>query len=267
MNFTFGAPNSIAVGKWRRFLFHNLTLLVSRQLDEWRYISWTGVGPVELESDEGDNSALPADLDFIRWDCAANDQSLTLLPAYPDLPVIASPRGHISIPAGGAAEYILGIPAFIEIKAECEGVQTSLGSIASTILHKTWHGNQHHGTACYSLRTKARRSLDEAHTDAYATDIICQIQVRNECDEPTSFERLYLETGHHAIFEKDGQLWGNAARIRVDDPDENFTRITYSDQPLEPAKDATPLVPPRAGATRKSVLRQPFSSFFDVLSR
>lgn len=267
MNFTFGALNTIEQGSWRRFTYADLTILLCRAYGEWRYLSWTGEGPIELPGDEGKNDVLPRDLDFIRWDCGEDDSAVVLQPVYPDLPVIAKPRGHISIPAGGSAEYILGIPVFIEIKADCEAVPTSFGAIPTMALTKTWHGNQHVGTACYALRTHARRSVDEAESDAYAHEIICQLQVRNQDDDATSFERLYLELDHHAIFEKDSQLWGTACRIRIAESGEDFSHISYTDSPLAPAEDAKQLVAPKFGSTRKSVLRHPFSSFFDVLSR
>ncbi len=253
---------SIPNDSFRGFRIGSLSILLVNQNDEWRYSSWLGETP--NLPDKGHIDELSEDYDWIRWDNAEGDEKVQFTPAFPELPLIARPHGIINIPPKCSALFHIGIPASIKILAECAGDMTELANLPTQSLSKTWHGNQHKGAPCFALRTNARRRIEKLQ--CYTNDIICQVDVQNSSSEVTSFDRLYLETDHLAIYAKGEQLWASACRIKVKEAEEKFTRIIFSNTPLAPANDSNRLVEPAHGKTQKSSLFNVFNSFKDVLS-
>ena len=129
-------------------------------------------------------------------------------------------------------------------------------------LSKSWQGNRSEGKPCYALRTRARRRFEEGEWPEH--DIVCAIDLKNQRAESFSFETLYLDTGHLAIFEQDDRLWSNACRVNIAEDDDDVD-VTYAPRPLDPAAKAQELVAPALGRTRRSKLLSAFSSFSDVL--
>jgi hypothetical protein len=249
--------------QWFLSTFGPLEFVVLNRLDEWRVASWTsGSGP-DL-GDSGRYEDLPPDLAWQRWSCSKDDHRVQLRPAFPDLPVIARPRHPFTIGPKSNVFFYIGVPASVEVLGACDGSMTSLLTLPSQPLSKTWHGNRSKGSPCYSLRTRARRSVEL--DDWTGHDIACAVDVKNERAEPFPFETLFLDTGHLAIFEEGGYLWSNALRVRVDeDRKSGFNDVTYAPRPLDQASNAEEITAPRDGRARRSKLRSAFSSFIDVI--
>lgn len=250
---------TLAEGEWTRFDIGELTIIVRSIYEEWRLAIFRGEERAKLS----DDPATPPsdDWSWERWDRAPDDKKLYFRPAFPDRPVITKPRSTLHLSAQGRTHFYVGVPAFIDVHADCEGVMTKLTTIPSVPLSNTWHGTPMAGTLCYASRTRARRYYDPSEWPP--EEILCTFDIINERSTTLPFERLYLDTGHLAVFEKDENLWANACRIRVEKTSESLSDITYATKPSAPNDDAEELTPPRAGRSRRSKLSDAFRPILD----
>jgi hypothetical protein len=157
----------------------------------------------------------------------------------------------------GEATFYVGIPAWIEIVAECQGEMLLLKGLPTEELSKTWHGSPLVGKLGYSLRTYARRAF--VPEEWPPLEILCVISIVNEGKMTLPFERLYFETDHLSVFENDGRLWSNAARIRAVAPESGLSNIVYAGRPMAPNENAQEVTAPRKGKVRKSTLQNTFA--------
>lgn len=255
-------PRNLPEGRWMRFRFGPLSVVILHLFGEWRISTWEGDQYDELP-DEGEPGDLPSSLEWQRWDGGEDDLQIQLCPGFPELPIIAKPKPPLTLTPGGHALFYIGIPACIEVHGQCDGTLRKLTSISTDPLSKTWHGDRSRGEVCYSLRTRARRAFDPAESAEH--NIIVAVDLKNESAEPFVFDRLFLDLGHFSIFHHDDRLWSNACRIRVTEDDEEGNAITYAPKPLGIAAKAPEVAAARAGKTRQSKIRRAFSSVIDVI--
>ena len=247
---------TIANGRWLRADFGALSLLVMNIHDEWRIAAFPDGAPANVGL-HGRAADLAEDIEWERWERHSDDCRLRFRPTFPSLPVIARPRSLLHISPGGQANFFVGISASIEVLAECHGAMVSLLAVPTERLSKTWHGTPLAGSLGFALKTYARRTFEPDEWPAY--DIVCSISIVNDGSESLPFERLYLETQHLGVFQKDGRLWSNAARLRVKVQEHNLSNITYASRPAAPYEDAAELTPPPEGRLRRSTLHSAFA--------
>lgn len=247
---------TIPNGHWLRADFGPLSLLVMNIHGEWRVATFPRGAPsdIGLHSHAAD---LAEELKWERWDHHPDDCRIAFRPTFPALPVIARPRSLLHISPGGQADFFVGISASIEVLAECHGAMVSLLAAPTEPLSKTWHGTPLAGSLGFALKTFARRTFEPQKWPAY--DIVCAISIANDGSASLPFERLYLETQHLAVFQKDGRLWSNAARLRVNVQENNLSNITYATRPAAPYEDAAELTPPPQGRRRRSTIHSAFA--------
>ncbi len=243
-------------GEWMRVDFGGLCLIVMNHREEWRVANLED-GAADGVPDFGIAAEVPADLSWERWDHAPKDTRIAFRPAFPVMPVVARPHSVLNLSPKGEAEFFVGIPACIEIMAECQGSMLMLAGFPTEVLSKTWHGSPLVGRLGFALRTFARRVFDPAEWPEL--EIVCPIGIVNDGDKTLPFDRLYLETDHLTVFEKDGRLWSNGARIQVGDGDSDLSDITYAERPAAPYQDAVEITPPRKGRIRSSLVRSAFT--------
>ena len=162
------------------------------------------------------------------------------------------------------AEFFIGIPAQIDVHAECQGKIISLQEIPTAILSRTWHGSPLKGKLGLSLRTYSRRVFEDVQWPE--EEIICPISIVNDGTLTLPFERLYLETDHLSVFEKDSRLWSNAARIMVGAKEREMSNVTYSPPPASPYHDAVEVTEPREGRIRQSIIHSAFAKVLGQIS-
>lgn len=250
------STRTIPDGQWIRQDFGPLGIIVLNHLSEWRVASFPAVTRPALPVA---GPAAEVDEEFIweRWDRDPKDARIHFRPAYPPLPVVARPRSLLNLSPNGNATFFVGIPAWIELFGECQGKMSRLTSIPTEVLSKTWHGSPLAGNLAFALKTYARRVF--IPEDWPNHEIVCSIGIINEGADHLPFERLYLETQHLSVFEKDKRLWGNAARIRSNPTENNTSDVTYAPRPASPNKDGVEISPPREGPRRKSTIQSAFS--------
>jgi len=253
---------SLQPGCWTCRRFGPLTVLLLNHHEEWQLCHWLNDAPVA--PGDGVVEDLPDDLPWQRWDCTDQDDKFQIRPAFPELPLIAQPTSPLWLAPGGQAQFFVGIPALLEVRASFDGQMRSLTRITTQALTKTWHGDRSQGNPAFTLRTRARRLFGSGVWPEH--DIICAVDIVNEGDEDFHFEKLYIETGHLGIFEHENQLWSNACRIRIADPQVKIHDVTFAPRPLSPADQATEIHPPEDGHSRRGKFTRAFSSFIDSLT-
>lgn len=246
---------TLSDGEWLRADFSGLAIVVANCYEEWR-IAVLPESHRDLPAG-GVIGDLPAELVFERWDNAPKDSALRFRPTYPPMPVVARPVSILNLSPKGSASFFVGIPAWIEVVAECSGKMTPLRAFATEELSKTWHGSPLSGSLGYALKTYARRSFDPALWPEH--DIVCAINVVNDGTEMMPFNRLYLQTDHLSVFEGEGRLWSNATRIRTDGKADAPSDVTYGARPAKPYDEAVEVTEPRKGKVRRSTMGSTFS--------
>lgn len=246
---------TLADGHWVRRDFGRLSILVLRRYEEWRIVALEDVCKDLPASGSADD--LPVGLEFQRWDNAPGDRRFRFRPCYPPLPVVAKPTTVLHLSPGGEASFFIGVPAWIEVVAECQGEMIPLLAFPTEELSKTWHGNESGGRLGFALKTFARRVFD-AHVWP-DQEIICPIHVVNDGESMLPFDRLCLDTDHLSIFEHNGRLWSNAARIRHQEGDGGAVSITYGSRPAKPYEDSVEVTVPRKGKVRQSMMKSAFA--------
>jgi len=241
---------------WIRQDFGPLSILVMNQYDEWRVAGFPEGPPAGL-AEVGNLADLPAGIQWERWDHRPDDRRLAFRPAFPGMPVVARPNSLLNLSAKGQTGFFVGIPACIEVMGEVQGSLQRLTGFSTQTLSKTWHGTPLGGRLAYALRTYARRVFLVEEWPEW--DIVCSIGIVNDGKVNMPFERLFLETDHLSVFEKDGRLWSNAARIRVAAEETNLSNVTYASRPGSPYEDALELTPPRQGRARRSTIHSAFA--------
>lgn len=243
-------------GEWMRVDFGALCLVVMNYREEWRIASLAD-GAAEGVAESGSAVEAPTDVTWERWDHGPKDSRIAFRPAFPALPVVARPNSVLNLSPKGEASFFIGIPACIEIMAECQGAMLLLTGFPSEVLSKTWHGTPLQGHLGFALRTFARRVFEPEVWPEF--EIICPISIVNVDAQTLPFERLYLETDHLTVFEKNGRLWSNAAEIHVGAGNSDLSNINYSDRPAAPWQDAVEITPPRKGRVRRSTMQSAFT--------
>ncbi len=243
-------------GEWLRADFGRLSVLVLNRSEEWR------VARIEGEAAEGIGESgkagdLPEDISWERWDHDPKDTRIAFRPTYPVMPVVARPHSVLNLSPKGEASFFIGVPAWIEVMAECQGGMLGLTALPTEVLSKTWHGTPLSGRLGFALRTYARRVFEPEVWPEY--EVVCPISIVNDGDVMLPFDRLYLETDHLSVFEKNGRLWSNAARIHVGAENSDLSNITYAKGPAAPHQDAVEVTPPRKGRARRSTVQSAFN--------
>lgn len=245
-------------GEWLWVRFGGVTLVVLSIVDEWRVAALYGGECEWLKEVE----MPPEDLPWQRWDRGPDDVKLQFRPVFPDRPVIIRPRSPLNLSPRAKALFFVGIPAFIELSAHSEGQYERLAAWPSDPPSNTWHGSPIAGKLCYSVKTRARRQFTPQ--DWQELSIISTIEIANSGSHIMPFERLFLETGHLAVFEHLGRLWANHARIRTGEKDDTLSGMVFGGKPFGDAAAGVELTVPRLGRVRRSMLTQAFSTFLGV---
>jgi hypothetical protein len=250
---------TLADGECLRADFGDLTLVVHSVLEEWR----VAVVDPSRRDELDDPDHLPDDLPWERWDRGPKDTRISFRPVFPDRPVIVRPRAPLHLSPKAKALFYIGLPSWIELRAEVEGDWRVLSAWPTVRLSNTWHGDPTNGILCYAAKTRARRQFVTGEWDDY--DIATTVEISNQTDNTLPFERLLLETDHLAIFLHQGRLWSNHARIRAAKNDSELSGVVFSPRPYDEAADATEISPARMGIVRRSGIRAAFASVLGTL--
>jgi hypothetical protein len=194
-----------------------------------------------------------ADLEWRRWSAGNETDRFRLQPVMPDRSVVARPEATVSLLPGHSALFYVSIPVWVAVNVG-EGEGLRLCEEPAVALSSTWFGEPTSGELCYSLRTRARRTL--ADGDERVHRAVCPLHVTNGAEEQLEMAHICIRSEHLTLYEGLDQLWTNQVRVQFRG-DKEESRVDYDDRPPEECGAASaltlPRVMPQSGLLRKSV--------------
>lgn len=202
------------------------------------------------------DAEVPADAAWVRFVVPSAEARVRLTPTLPAAAVVIRPATPIEILPGGTAQIYVSIPCWVQVRLGEKGEQI-LREYETKPLSKTWFGSDTQtGELCYSIRSRARRTLEEI-TDTNGRVIVPMV-IRNSSVEKLSFSRLCIRAPHMSVYgTSDGTLWANQVTLHHHAGKE-AAELKLSDAAPTQARHATLLCPPRS-PPKSHALRDLFS--------
>lgn len=243
---------------------------LKRQQNELWLTTSKPSGPVEQNEDEPEPAKEP---EWSRWVLHDTRQekegvavSVSLMPAFPDRPLIVQPEYPMRLGPNAEIIIFVRIPVFISVKDETPKTPRFLTDIPTVSLSNTWFGSMTEGELCYWLKTRARPFPEMEKRDPH----LCTspVHIVNSSDEELLVDKLCLRLDTLRIFDADGQLWSDQMNI-IYKGEEKFSDLNSSGKPPQQAPHARLLSPPRKASTSNIAMRtfkalnqlHPFSVF------
>ena len=221
-----GAKKSLDSGKQYCARIGPLMLWLKHHFDEIQ-IATDYVEP-DIDAIEGTtfsivNESKNESLNWKRWIVGENNNSISILPAMPDRPVVVRPDAPLKIPEGKEALFFVSIPIWVKIIVN-NADETTLCKEPSSILSNIWFGDPISGELCYSLRTTARRQVIK--TNPKPNSAVCPVRIRNTAESQLNVDRFCIHVDYLNIYRGAKRLWTNEMCINYRDED-TASRIDY----------------------------------------
>lgn len=173
-----------------------------------------------------------------RWPLENQGHRLSLLPMFPDRPLIARTESPIHLARGNSVRVFVRVPVWVKISLTGERV-VEMMKAPVVVLSKTWFGTFMEGELCYWLSTTARRRIS---SDLFRHHlVICPLQIRNGSDSELLLEEFCLRVAHLSIFADKEALWADETTI-VFRGGEQTSSIQTSGRPPAEALEARLLI-------------------------
>jgi hypothetical protein len=151
-----------------------------------------------------------SELEWSRWALKKSPVKISVLPVFPDRPVVVTPESPFRIVVGASARVYIRVPLWIRIaRAQAEGLPFC--EVPTMALSKTWFGEYAEGEHCYWISSSARR---EAVVDVEKRHlVICPVEITNKADEDLYIERICHRVGALSIYASKEQLWASESKV------------------------------------------------------
>lgn len=199
----------------------------------------------------------PEDLEWSRWAPKDTDDSVKLMPIFPDLPLVINSDYPLRVTPGGNIYIYTRIPVWLRISmGKKDSVLTELPTVK---LSRTWFGTPLEGELCYWSTTKARRSLKNVEKKSHLVN--CPIQITNKTKEDLNFEKFCFRVERLKMFLYKDELWADETRI-VYQGEEQHSEISMSGKLPKSMEKGKLLSAPRK-PIQKSLATRTFRKIFD----
>ncbi|MFC1508887.1 hypothetical protein ACFL60_04265, partial [Candidatus Omnitrophota bacterium] len=140
-----------------------------------------------------------------RFGINTTNDTLKLLPALADRPVVIQSELPFNILPKQSVTYYVSSPLWIQIKTS--DPEALMLDIPLSRPSDTWFGpSTMEGTASYASRTHGRLSLDDILFRPHRA--ITVVLLRNQAEKPLLLKKLNLPVSHLSLYEsEDGYLW------------------------------------------------------------
>lgn len=147
--------------------------------------------------------------DWSRFIYAGSD-IVQLLPGLPDRAVVMGSEMVVKILQENSALFFVSVPVWIRVYVG-EKKDKILTEIPTELLSNTWFGDPMTGELCYSLITKARRSIEESESGFHRA--ICPVKIFNKSSNTFDFQKFSIHVEHLKIYSGKKVLWTNEVEI------------------------------------------------------
>lgn len=220
--------------------FGTLEFFIKKIGKEWQIAHKTSETPGK--SDEFANVVPePENVEWKSFIADKND-SLLILPALPDRPVIIKPNNTFKLMPNKAVQLFINIPVWIQLYSGTAQKENLMLEIPLRELSSTWFGDPDNGTLSYSLPKGSYESLGSNNPNGY--EIICPVKIINSAAGQLDFQRLCLHVEFLGIYFDQHFLYTNETRVRYKG-ESIISDIHYTHQPPSFVENAKHLSSPR----------------------
>jgi hypothetical protein len=212
----------------------------------------------DLESEEmviAKLSKKPESPEWTRFVCASPD-TMQLLPALQDRAIVVGSEMAVKILEENSALFFVTIPVWLRIYAG-DKKATMITEIPTVPLSNTWFGDPMTGELCYSLTTRARRSIGESESNPHRA--ICPVKITNRSKSPLDFQKFSIHVEHLRVYAGEKTLWTNEVKTTFFGEDQPG-KIDFSDKKPDLEKGCVLLSKERIPIDR-SLLKKSVSFF------
>jgi hypothetical protein len=256
---SFWHPKQLEPGDFHFWQAGTLQLWAKRAPEhEWR-IATSRAGEELNEISSGEDPPPPSDAAWKRWAFKEEDATLHVLPAMPDMPVVARPDSPVRIPRGNEITFFVSIPFFLQAHVGPAN-EIFIYEEPTVVLSKTWFGEPTGGELSYALRTSASRDLQGIKPGQHR--VVCPVIVRNRSTEELNFQKICIRSMHVNIHAGATRLW--TEEIEVTYLGQNsFSEVTFGKEP--PAYEPTlGVLAPARETLARNFLKKSFSSLLSL---
>jgi hypothetical protein len=227
-------------------------LWISRDQQEWRIASIEAQDLLDSRLIVAETTKEPNGDDIDVWRFAVQSESNTvrLVPALPDRPLVVKTTKPIYLPSMEEAILFVSIPLWLRIYVG-EG---SVDLMDSAIVRPsdTWFGpNTMKGDLCYASQTSARLHIENLPLRPHRS--ITSVRIRNNSTLKLHIERLKIPVNNLSLFSSEkGHLWTEALTLeRVEDTDRANVQL---DKKPTLIKESTLVTQPRTKISKGFLL-------------
>lgn len=150
------------------------------------------------------------DASWSRWALKRAVDTVRILPALPNRPVVVQPDSPFRIATGARAKVFVRVPLWARIEIP-DNPPLQLTEIPSVVLSNTWFGSFIEGELCYWLSSKASSRIG---TDDFEPHLaLCPLKIENDSGEVVLVEKLRLDVQGLSLFRQDRQIWADETRL------------------------------------------------------
>lgn len=203
-------------------------------------------GPVDGDGEE---------TEWSRWAVPSDGETIRLLPAFPDRPVVVEPERPFHLTRGSRVRVYVRVPLHVRIQTGGPAPVT-FARIPTVTLSDTWFGDFQEGELCYFLPTTARREILHEHFAPHLA--ACPLRLANGAEEDLKVEKLALRVAHLSLFARDEELWADESVVRYRGAELGSDLRTSGEAPPEvpeARRVAAPEVPAEKGLRARTFAR------------
>lgn len=241
-------PIEIADGETVTRRWSTIEWRLRREQDEWR-LTFRRIDVDPEEERAGESSEQEAE--WVRYIGRVED-SLSVLPALPDRPVLVRPDSPIILLPGRQGRFYFSVPVWLRFLASREGKDQVVHEEPTDMLSNTWFGDPSAGELCYALDDPLLRSYETMETSQL--EAVCPLIVKNGSAEPLNFERICVHAEFLNLYRGDRALWTNEVTVQFKGAD-HASQVSMS--PKTPS--GTTLITGRRLAANRSFIRKSFN--------
>lgn len=165
-----------------------------------------------------------SDIVWNRFVTNSKGKSAHLTPVALDRAVVVKPESELKILSGSEALFYVLMPLNVKVSVGTKK-EVLLTEISTQTLSNTWFGEPHNGMLCYSLKTSARRSIDDLKPKPH--QVICPVYIKNSSPNDLIFTRLCIRTEYLSIYKGVSWLWTNKVHFNFRGSN-HASKITYN---------------------------------------
>ncbi len=177
--------------------------------------------------------SIPFKLSPSRWAFGVERPVIRFCPCPPSRPVLVRTRTPLNIPAGVDLRFYVSTPVSVRMEVApsrdaADGDWLKIDPIATVVMSDTWYGDQIAGEFCYSLKTRARRDIEELEPKPYR--VVSPLLLRNMSGGSIVCDKLCLRLAHVDFYRDGDAIWSSEIDVKHLGKDKKDI-ITYASVP------------------------------------